>query len=88
MRYFFPPKNTTNQPKNNQIKRFSISQFQAFFENDNSHLKNSYVKFVMCMLQGDYNIKDLVVTLPQDIQALVLLHNPNGNYNLTSTNIK
>lgn len=38
----------------------------------------------MCMLQGDYNIKDLVVTLPQDIQALVLLHNPNGNHNLTS----
>lgn len=58
--------------------------FQAFFENDNSHLRNSYVKFVMCMLQGDYNIKDLVISLPQDVQALVLLHNPNANHNLTS----
>lgn len=64
---------------------FRFFKFQALFENDNSHLKNAYVKFVMCMLQGDYNIKDLVVTLPQDIQALVLLHNPNGNHNLTST---
>lgn len=48
-------------------------------------MKNSYVKFVMCMIQGDYNIKDLVVSLPQDTQALVLLHNPNANSNITST---
>lgn len=39
----------------------------------------------MCMLQGEYNIKDLAVTLPQDVQALVLLHNPNANHNFTST---
>lgn len=64
--------------------QLSTCQFQAFFENDKSHLRNSYVKFVMCMLQGDYNIKDLVISLPQDIQALVLLHNPNANHNITS----
>lgn len=37
----------------------------------------------MCMLQGDVIAKDLVVSLPQDIQALVLLHNGNANHNIT-----
>ncbi|XP_055303660.1 uncharacterized protein LOC129569142 [Sitodiplosis mosellana] len=55
----------------------------AFFENDESHLRNPYVKFVMCMLQGDVIAKDLVVSLPQDMQALVLLHNGNANHNIT-----
>lgn len=39
----------------------------------------------MCMLQGDVVAKDLVVSLPQDIQALVLLHNGNANHNITGT---
>lgn len=39
----------------------------------------------MCILQGDVIAKDLVVSLPQDIQALVLLHNGNANHNITGT---
>ncbi|XP_031627933.1 leucine-rich repeats and immunoglobulin-like domains protein sma-10 [Contarinia nasturtii] len=56
---------------------------EAFFEDDESHLKNPYVRFVMCMLQGDVIAKDLVVSLPQDTQALVLLHNGNANHSIT-----
>ena len=40
----------------------------------------------MCMLQGDVIAKDLVVSLPQDMQALVLLHNGNANHNITGAN--
>lgn len=42
----------------------------------------------MCMLQGDVIAKDLVVSLPQDIQALVLLHNGNANHNITGAYFK
>lgn len=36
------------------------------------------------MLQGNGNIKDLISLLPQDVQALVLLHNGDSNSNFTS----
>lgn len=58
--------------------------FQSFFENDRSHLDNDYVKFVMCMLQDNENFKDLIVSVPSDVQALVLLHNGVSDSNYTS----
>lgn len=60
------------------------SPFQSFFENDSSHLDNEYVKFVMCMLQDTGNFKDLIVSVPTDVQALVLLHNGVSGSNYTS----
>lgn len=38
----------------------------------------------MCILQNDKIFKDLVNSLPDDIQALVLLHNGGTNSNFTS----
>lgn len=58
--------------------------FQAFFENDRSHSENDYVKFVMCMLQDNGNFKDVIVAVPSDVQALVLLYNGMSGSNYTS----
>lgn len=42
----------------------------------------------MCMLHDDGNSKDLILSLPQDVQALVLLHNGNDNSNFTGVKYK
>lgn len=54
-------------------------------ENDTSYMRNGHVKFIMCVLQADGYTKDFISSLPQDVQALVLLHNGNSNKNLTGT---
>lgn len=42
------------------------------------------MKFVMCMLQDTGIFKDLIVSVPSDVQALVLLHNGVSGSNYTS----
>lgn len=36
--------------------------------------KNDKIKFAMCMLQSDFNSKNFILSLPQDIEALVILY--------------
>lgn len=67
---------------------FALFSFQSFFENDRSHMDNDYVKFVMCMLQNDEIFKDLIVSVPSDVQALVLLHNGVSGSNYTSEHLR
>lgn len=42
--------------------------------NEESDDKNEKVKLAMCMLQSDFNAKNFILSLPQDIEALVLLY--------------
>lgn len=67
---------------------FALFSFQSFFENDRSHMDTDYVKFVMCMLQNDEIFKDLIVSVPSDVQALVLLHNGVSGSNYTSEHLR
>lgn len=39
------------------------------------------------MLQNDENFKDLIVSVPSDVQALVLLHNGVSGSNYTSEHL-
>lgn len=47
---------------------------EAYYEDDKSHHKNRPVKFVMCMVQADTNVKALLMSIPQDVNALSLLY--------------
>lgn len=37
-------------------------------------VKNEKIKFAMCMLQSDFNSKNFILSLPQDIEALAILY--------------
>lgn len=50
-------------------------------DNENED-KNEKVKFAMCMLQPDFNSKNFILSLPQDIEALVILYT-GTDYNIT-----
>lgn len=39
-----------------------------------SEVKDKKLKFAMCMLQSDFNSNNFMLSLPQDIEALVLLY--------------
>ena len=53
---------------------------QVNFEDDSSFVNNDLVKFAMCMLQTNMDAKNLISTLPHDVQALVLIYTDNGRY--------
>lgn len=50
-------------------------------DNTNSD-KSEKIKFAMCMLQTDFNSKIFISSLPQDIEALVILYT-GIEYNIT-----
>lgn len=53
-----------------------VNENEAYFEGDESFKFNNEVllKFVMCMMTSHINPKDLIDSLPHDVQALVLLY--------------
>lgn len=61
----------------------AVNDNETFFDDDTSHLENTFVKFVMCWLQASGTLKQLSEQLPLDVQALVLLHNGNAEANFT-----
>lgn len=42
------------------------------------------LKQTMCMLPDSSNVKDVLLSLPPDVQALVLLYNNGADKNITS----
>lgn len=42
------------------------------------------LKQAMCMLPDKGNVKDVLLSLPPDVQALVLLYNNGADKNITS----
>jgi hypothetical protein len=55
---------------------------QAMFEGDTTVYNNPMMKSAMCYLQGNTNFKDIVTSLPHDVQVLILLCI--GTQNMTS----
>lgn len=56
---------------------------QAYYENDTSNTFNPFMKLAMCMLVDNGNTKNLLISLPQDVEALVLLYS-GDNKNVSS----
>lgn len=67
---------TEETVKNNRTKNH---------DNDNED-KCEKIKFAMCMLQPEFNSKNFILSLPQDIEALVILYT-GTEYNITGLNI-
>lgn len=64
---------------NSEMKQF----LQAYYEDDTGNTFNPFIKFAMCMLVDNGNTKNLLVSLPQDVEALVLLFS-GDNKNVSS----
>lgn len=75
--------NVDNDDNDDDDALTAVNDNETFFDDDTSHLENSFVKFIMCWLQATGNIKQLTEQLPMDVQALVLLHNGHAEANFT-----
>lgn len=42
------------------------------FEDDEMHLNNPLLKFSQCIVPSNYHIKDVISSIPSDVQALIL----------------
>jgi hypothetical protein len=71
---------------NNEVKlRFELEvgnrtsgfSLQIPFEDDISPQNNELLKFTMCLLPSNIEPKDLIASLPHDVEALVLLSTEN-----------
>lgn len=68
-----------------QKKKISKIQlmFKAYYVDDTGYTFNPFIKFAMCMLVDSGNTKNLLISLPQDVEALVLLYS-GDNRNVSS----
>lgn len=49
-----------------------------------SEIEDTKLKFAMCMLHSDFNSNNFMLSLPQDLEALVLLYT-GTEHNITGT---
>jgi hypothetical protein len=66
----------TSFDENKKIKFFFVSA-QVTFDDEISPQNNELLKFTMCLLPSNIEPKDLIASLPHDVEALVLLSTEN-----------
>ncbi|KAJ6639684.1 TLR4 interactor with leucine rich repeats [Pseudolycoriella hygida] len=79
----------TRQSGYDETAQAQTNENEAYYENDMSHTFNPFIKFAMCMLTDNGNIKNLLISLPQDVEALVLLYSgDNKNVSISTTDLQ
>lgn len=78
----------TRQKKGHEFNEMQheslINNNEVNYEEDSSTQDNDSVKFAMCFLSANIETKDLIASLPHDVQALVILTGNTGlNKNAT-----
>lgn len=70
-----PLLNNNNEVTFTILKKYSqyLCDFQVTFDDDISPQNNELLKFTMCLLQSNTEPKDLIASLPHDVEALVIL---------------
>ncbi|XP_037026204.1 toll-like receptor 3 [Bradysia coprophila] len=59
---------------------------EAYYEDDTGNTFNPFIKFAMCMMVDNGNTQNLLISLPQDVEALVLLYSGDNKNVSISTN--
>ena len=83
----------TRQKKGHEFNEMQHDSFvnnnEVNYEEDSSTQDNDLVKFSMCLLSANIETKDLIASLPHDVQALVILTGNTGlNKNVTGELLK
>lgn len=55
------------------LKFYANLNSQVTFDDDISPNNNELLKFTMCILQSNIEPKDLISSLPHDVEALVIM---------------
>lgn len=87
-KYFLSTQNEDNELNEND----DLKNNESSYEEDYNYLMNPLIKQATCIIQEDTDVKQLINSLPNDMQALILLYtgigkNKTGN-NIFSINLK